>query len=218
MTERLTYEAAGQGEHAAPLQVDVIMVNSRGADNPWKQQALNSVRASDYPGIMCLVVDNNDHALTIGQAWNLALQTSVADLVLFLGDDDFLSPDLIGSLVAMYRAAVTTYGQQDVIMVTSPCTAVDEHGRVMAQLPIHHTGMYRRDWLLDHPFNERRQRYVDTEMHERITTLSNLRGTALSIAIGHQYGYMYRQHVGMVSGQKAAYQQQKAPKGMKAVR
>lgn len=214
--DRITYEHIGQYDGSpgyAPLDVDVVMVVSRGMANPWVMQAAASVRACGYPSLGLLTVVNGDHELTIGKAWNLAVRASSADAVLFLGDDDYIAPDLVFSLVEFMRAHQAA--NPELVMVTGPCTAVDEQNRPLMQIPVHHTGMFDRDWLLEHPFNEARQRFVDTEMHDRLGALTRLRGKPLMAAMSYHYGYFYRQHVGMVSGQKVARQPAAMPQGMR---
>lgn len=216
MHERITYEGIGMYDGSpgyAPLDVDVVMVVSRGMDNLWVMQAAASVRACTYPSLGLLTVDNTDHALSIGKAWNLGVRASSADAVLFLGDDDYIVPDLLFGLVEFMRAHRAQ--NPELVMVTSPCTAVDEQNRPLMQIPVHHTGMYDRDWLQEHPFNEARQRYVDTEMHDRLAALTRLRGKPLMAAMSYHYGYFYRQHVGMVSGQKVVQKPAQMPQGMR---
>lgn len=188
-------------------RVDVVMINSRGMENPWVQQAIGSVQASRYPNLGLLIVDNTDHALTIGKAWNLGVAASTADNVFFLGDDDYISWDLIMSLVTFLQFLGQQPNGENVVMVSSGCTAIDAEGRTMAEIPQQHTGMYLRAWLVDHPFNPTMARYVDTEMHERLKNLQQLRRHLIATGIAHHKGYFYRQHIGMVSGEKVRRQQ-----------
>jgi hypothetical protein len=59
------------------------------------------------------------------------------------------------------------------------------------------TGMWLRKWLLDYPFNENLKKLVDTELIERAQQES-----FIILTIPYHYGYFYRQHDKMVSGNK----------------
>jgi glycosyltransferase involved in cell wall biosynthesis len=180
--------------------IDVVVVNSRGVDNPWFKHAVRSVHGQSYPCGL-LIVDNNDRALSIGAAYNMAVQESNADLICFLGDDDWMEPDLVASMEACMDMARR---QNDgvVIHLTTFCTAVIEHLGKMGQVQLPHMGMFRRDFLLEHPFNEELEKNVGGEMFRRLNDTSKFLGKPVTAAVVHHYGYMYRQHIGQASGMK----------------
>jgi hypothetical protein len=212
--ERLTYYAPVPTEPGL-ASVLIVIVNSRGATNSWFLKALQSAHDQLYPVSGTLVVDNNDHALSIGAAWNLAVQACEADYLLFLGDDDYLSMDVVGHLVGTIERMRERPDMRHLVMVSSFCTMIDGDDRPLADrgandagvqtmnmVQLHHTGMYRRDWLLDNPFNEILHKHVSTDMQQRIAARGKVINAQTYLATSYHYGYFYRQHIGMVSGEK----------------
>jgi glycosyltransferase involved in cell wall biosynthesis len=199
---------------------DVVVVRSRGTASPWWNACITSVQLQDDAHAGVIVVDNDDHALSIGAAWNLAVRASSAEYVLFVGDDDAISFDLVRTLRHMFDRLLSVDKWAHLQTVTSGMTMVNEKGAPVAPLvqvdtfatarlylQQHHTGMWRREWLLTHPFNETLTRHVDADILSRLDQWARLQGVKperVKYAIGYHYGYQYRQHVGQVSGQKLA--------------
>ena len=215
-------EQQGRLEYASnPLQlptpsVDIIIVNSRGADNPWFINCLQSCQQQTYPNLGQLVVYNNDRALSIGQAYNLGVANSHAEFVLFVGDDDLLSVDLVSHLVGVLSMVERGTGQP-LQMATSFCTLIDADGRPLCKpamvegmghitrmLQVMHTGLYRRSFLLEQPFDESLSRGVGRAMQHRLASLQKASGKRMYWANAYHYGYHYRQHVGMASQENFA--------------
>lgn len=189
-------------------RVDVIVIDSRSGDGErsrtWLTQCIGSVQSSQYHNLGLVVVNNTDRKKSIGYCWNEAARHSTADLVLPLGDDDMIAFDLVGSLAGCFCAHdVAKEKLGELAMATSGYTAIDEEGRFLCHVADkHHTGMYRRRWLTLNPFDEALDRYVDTEMANRLVKMQAARGGILHTNLTHQLGYYYRQHIGQVSGQK----------------
>lgn len=194
---RIAY--GGRSVDTMPMRVAVAVVHSRGA-NPWVLQALDSVKAQSYANTELVVLDNNDHALTIGAAYNELARFTTAPLVLYLSDDDLLSIDLVASMVAAWE-----YGRSsnpDLVHCTTNCTAyMDQYGTMVAT-PLAHLGMFDRAWLLENPFDETLPKGVAQDMHSRLQRRSELARKVYSQTITHHYGYIYRQHVGMAGGMR----------------
>lgn len=213
-SERISFSFNAHAE-AAHASVVVVIVNSRGAKNPWFLKALASARGQFYPNCGVMVVDNNDHGLSIGAAWNLAAQSIDAKYLLFVGDDDYISIDLVSHLAGTIESLRKRPEMQHLCLVTSYCTMVDRDDMPMAErkdngagvftqgyVQLHHTGMYLREWLLDNPFNEKLERHVSTDMQRRIATRGTIINALTMWATSYHYGYHYRNHLGMVSGPK----------------
>ncbi len=199
MTERLTYTDLSKPMHTPPLQVDVCMVRVRADDHPWVEQAVHSVNEQSYEHLGLLVLDNTARELSIGTAWNVCVQQSKADLVLFLGDDDALTPDLVSCMVDGYL--YMRKQALNLVRVTTCCTLVDEESGLSAvSNGIYHTGLFQRAYLLDHPFDETLSRGVGKAMADGIERSQRLLGEPLSVGIMHNAGYIYRQHAFMASG------------------
>lgn len=190
--------------------VDVVIINSRGHKDPgaaWLQQAVGSVREQSYPNIGLFTVDNTDNALTIGKAWNLVAKQSLAKYIMPLGDDDYLALDVIASQVAYIEHYLMQPAGKNLVHCTTACMAVSAQGETLALIPNHHTGMFLRSWLVRNPFNAKLKKFVDTEMHRRLLAFEQSKGYKHSCVLGHHYGYAYRQHGGMISGEKVKVQQ-----------
>lgn len=180
--------------------VDVLLLNSRGANHPWMKQAVASVHAQSY-ACGLLIHDNNDRALSIGAAYNELVAASTADLVVFLNDDDWMEPDLVAGMEAcLHIAAEQNAGT--VVHLTTFTTLVVEHTKTMHQARLPHLGMFRRQFLVEHPFNEALERNVHADMFQRLGQAGQFLGKPLSASVVHHYGYMYRQHIGQASGMK----------------
>lgn len=205
MTERYRYSDHTRPVDTTPLKVDVLMIQTRDDDHTWVKQALQSVDDQSYPHLGLVVVDNKDRSLTIGQAWNGAAQASDADLVLFLGDDDALTVDLVESMTASWhyiRAKVP-----NLVHLTTHCTLLDEATGARAIGPIPHTGMFLRRFLIEHPFDETLSRGVGKQKMQAIQQAQKFVGEPMSTAITHHHGYIFRHHPWMIGGPQVQFQQ-----------
>lgn len=203
MNERYRYSDHTKPVDTTPPKVDVVMIQVREDDHRWVKEAVKSVEDQSYPHLGLLIVDNRDRALTIGQAWNGAVQASDADLVLFLGDDDALVHDLVASMVSTWawmKAKVP-----NLVHVTTNCTLVDDNSGAVAIGPIHHTGMFLRQFLVEHPFDESLAKGVGKQKMQAIAQAQKFLGQAMSSGIMHHYGYIFRQHPWMVGGQQVQF-------------
>ena len=182
-----------------PPKVDVVMIQVRDDEHPWVEHAVKSVTEQSYANMGLLIIPNADRSLSIGRAWNAGCQASDADLVLFLGDDDMIVPDLITCLVESWsfmRARVP-----NLVRITSPCIALEDD-RGSGPVPYHHTGMFVRQYLLDHPFNEELAHGVGHAQARSIDQAQRALGQPMSSAVAHHYGYIFRQHPYQVGGQQ----------------
>jgi|APTNR8051073442_1049403.scaffolds.fasta_scaffold00807_21 hypothetical protein len=199
MTERLKYTDLSKPVNTMPFSVDVCVVRVRPADHPWVQEAHNSVHEQSYEHLGLLDLDNTDRELSIGAAWNACVRASTADLLLFLGDDDALTPDLVSCMVDGY--IWMRKKAPNLIRVSTNCTVLDDDSKLsMVANGLHHTGMFQRAYLLDHPFDEELCHGVGKAMATSIDHSQRLLGQPLSVGIMHHAGYIYRQHMFMASG------------------
>lgn len=198
--ERLRY--TNHSHPASTPSVDIIMVQVRPLDHPWVQAAVQSVSEQTYPLVGLVEVDNRDRELSIGAAWNAGVQHSSADLVLMMGDDDMLSVDLVGSMVAQYEAMRDA--APNAVHLSSMCTLIDEHGQRMAHAPVQHTGMFLRKYLLDFPFDAGLSRHVGRAKVASIEADGRKLGQPMTMGIRHHYGYIWRQHPFMNNGSPIA--------------
>ena len=177
-------------------KVSIIIVNSR--DNKWFEEAKKSALNQYYPHIELIIEDNLDKTRKIGKCWNDGVKRASGKYCLIMGDDDVLSPAYVMSLIA---TILNTRAKGDMVDGATSCTTVFEedltNGKIK-QVPTFPTGMFSREFLLKNPFDETLERRVDAYYYE------TLPHQQLAIAFWN-FGYFYRQHEGMVSGNKRFY-------------
>jgi len=183
--------------------VSIVVVNSRGRKSPHMlQECYESIREQTYPNIEPVVVENTDRLMTIGKAFNDAAQLAKGEWVLYLGDDDKITPDYVQSLMT-FAYGRTRNGMVGVSSFLTMFTGVN--GTMNAEprdlIP---TGMWKRKYLLEHPFAEYLTKYVDTDLMRR----TEEEGFKQGLMRWH-YGYFYRSHQDQVSGHKALVLQDK---------
>lgn len=183
--------------------ISIVVVNSRGRKSPEMLQAcFDSIRNQFYYNIETIVVENTDRLITIGKAFNEGVKKAKGEWVLFVGDDDIISVDYVGALVAYAYFG----GEPPCICVSTFLTMFNTNGTVINNEPrdLAVTGMWKRDYLLKYPASEYLTRYVDTDMMEQ----AEARGDRLAVLRWH-YGYFYRSHMDQVSGHKQLVLQDK---------
>lgn len=199
-SERISVAYAGR-EHDVQESVDVLMINSRGIAHPWTIAAIDSVKAQHYPETMLLVLDNTDHALSIGAAYNALVKQSSAAFVQFLSDDDAFTVDLVGSSLACLLSA-RKRSASIVHATTSTTVIIEPEGHTAHASNLLQLGMFEREFLLTNRFNEALSKGIDRDMHSRLDSLAKFRRAPLSVPITHQSGYLFRQHIGMAGGMR----------------
>ena len=195
---KLRYSDHTKPVNTEPPKVDILMIQVRDTTHPWVEAAVQSVADQSYPRLGLIEVDNRDRSLSIGAAWNAAVQASEAELVMPMGDDDILTMDLIASLVDQWQ--YIREHAPNVVHINSMCTILDEDTGQSVHASVQHTGMFLRQFLLDYPFNETLGRNVGLE---KIAAMANAQvelGQPLSMGVRHHYGYIFRQHAFMASG------------------
>jgi len=176
--------------------ISIVIVNSRGRKHPeWLQECLNSVRGQSYYNIQPIIVENTDRLITIGKAFNEGVKEAKGEWVLFLGDDDWITPDYVSALVSYAYYS----GDTKSVCVTTFLTMFHSDGKEVKREPreLAVTGMWRKDYLLEYPACEFLTRYVDTDMMSK----TEERGDKMATLRWH-YGYFYRSHLDQVSGFK----------------
>lgn len=139
--------------------ITVVMIDSRSSLHPQMvQTAIHSVK-QQYHKVKLLVVDNRDLSKTIGQCWNYAVKQCETEWILFMGDDDWLSRD--------YTYCLSKFAQEQPGMdaITTGMTFYNPTGQQI-ETSQQNTGMWRREYLLKHPFNEKLKKGIDREYVE----------------------------------------------------
>lgn len=162
--------------------ISVILIDSRSRSHPdWVATAINSVK-KQMVSCELIIIKNLDNKKTIGKCWNEAVELAKGDWCFFLGDDDFISDDYLFVLSNIAKKTKSP-------MVTSYRTVFREDlAQAIPQTEMV-TGMWKRDYLIKYPFNEKLERGIDREYIDK----AKLRGDTGTIAYYH-YGYFYRKH------------------------
>jgi len=203
--------------HQPEPEIGVIIINSRGATNPWFIQAMESVKSQSYGNVVLATVDNNDHKFTIGKAWNDAvkkLKMNDCKFVFFLGDDDAITPDLLSTLLVNFQHQVKAFegAGHKLVGISSMCYMVNKDMVPIMPQNISAPGLFPIDTFDKYQFNELLPKLVDTDFLDRINNSIADRVAAIPFC----YGYFYRQHATMVSGIKLQMQPQNT-NGLKMV-
>ena len=164
--------------------ITVVMINSRSDKHPdWVQVAVESVKKQTYPCEL-IVINNLKRKQTIGQCWNRGVKEAKGDWILFVGDDDWLSREYVSTLVQYAEST-----KEDYAAFTTYMTAFDNETGEYAHVRRICTGMWKREYLLSHPFNEVLEKGVDREYIEEA-----MKDNQRYLIVGHHFGYFYRKH------------------------
>ena len=167
--------------------VSIGIINSRGAAHgDWVHQSIQSALHQNIP-VDVITLNNMERQRTIGECWNIMVKEAKCDWILFLGDDDFISHDLCELLYRWANSDQVKNGRT--VCVTTNMTAFEDETGKKTALARQHTGMWKREYLLKHPFNEKLTKGIDREYIEE--TLK--RGDFVTI-VEYFYGYFYRKH------------------------
>ncbi len=183
--------------------VSIVVINSRGRKEPQMlQECYESIRTQTYPNIEPIVVNNIERIMTIGKAFNDAVKIAKGEWILFVGDDDRITPDYVQSLMAFAHSN----GNEEMVGVSSFLTMFTGTNGTMKAEPrdLAVTGMWKKEYLVQYPFAEYLTKYVDTDLMQQ----TEQRGLKQGCMRWH-YGYFYRAHKDQVSGYKALILQDK---------
>jgi len=172
--------------------ITVGIIDSRSKINQnWVEQCISSIQSSIYRDIELIVVDNTEKKYTIAKCRNKIAKLSKADWVLYIDDDDYISPEYIAGIVDFINKSDT----EDLVMVTTSSIFVYEDTQELRdESPI---GCWKRTFLLENPFDEGLLKYEDIDLLERAKS-KGLKTAKLK----HLAGYFYRQHDTMNSSRK----------------
>lgn len=174
------------------LNIAVVSTRRRSNHNLLKE-CLDSIHKQIYPYYDIILIDNDYGIRTIGKCFNEAVEQAESEWIVFIGDDDTVTPDWLATIAS----GIKELGEQEnVVCVTTNITMHDNTEYMqMDKAP---TGAWRVSFLKEYPFVEYAKRYVDSHQFERLESLGK------KIAkIDHSYGYFYRSHPEQASGHKA---------------
>jgi len=161
------------------LRVSVIVIDSRSEAHPdWVRTCLNSIENQTVE-VELIVIPNTDRDKTIGECWNIGVKEATGDWIVFVGDDDYIARDLVYTL--------SQFTNTQSVCITSYMTAFrDENALPYVQI---WTGMWKREYLLKYPFNEKLKSGVDREYIEETKKRNDT-----VLVLPYYFGYYYRKH------------------------
>lgn len=189
MRERATRTDYSKPVDTMPPKVCAVVVYHRDPTNAMLLECLESLSVQSYANIECVTVDNRDNGQTIGAARNQAIALTDADLVLFLAEEDMLTPDTVQAMVDLYRMGKENVS--DLIHITTNCMVQLEGGqRVLSQMKA--PGMFERSFLLDNPFDDHDR--PDATMAQKLVNLASIKQQPVHFGTTHHFGYVMRMH------------------------
>jgi glycosyltransferase involved in cell wall biosynthesis len=151
----------------------------------WVSTTIKSIQAQDIP-IELIVVPNIGRKQTIGKCWNAGIKEAKCDWIVFVGDDDYVAFDYARVLNNWIRD--TENRGANVVNVATYMTFFEDSGKRTFKAQ-QSTGAWKRDYLLEYPFNEKLESGVDREYIEEA-----LKRGSMSTIIEYYFGYYYRKH------------------------
>lgn len=162
------------------MRISTIVIDSRSKIHPdWVELCKDSILKQTRPVDELIIVDNTDRDKTIGECWNEAVKEATGDWIFFVGDDCWIARDCVQVMM--------NHSDTHLPCVTTYMTMFDEKGYTVVQRPC--TGMWKRDYLLKHPFNETLDKGIDREYFEEAVK----RGDGYYL-INYYFGHFDRRH------------------------
>jgi len=159
--------------------VTVVVIDSRSKIHPdWVETCKNSILDQSVL-VELIIVDNTERDKTIGKCWNEAVKQANGNWIFFVGDDCWLARDCVQVMLGHTNTKAPC--------ITTFMTMFNEKEYKNVQRPC--TGMWRKDYLLEHPFNENLEKGIDREYHSEAVK----RGDGIHL-ISYYYGHFDRRH------------------------
>jgi len=169
------------------LKISFVVVDSRSDKHPeWVSVCIESIRKQNIP-VELIIVNNVGRKKSIGECYNRGVREAKCDLVVFVGDDDYVSFDYAEILWRWFNDEEVK--KNNVVRVSTCMTAFDEETGNSFPLQRESTGCWKRDYLLEHPFNEELESGVDRELVEETQKRNDM-----MVSINYYHGYFYRKH------------------------
>lgn len=169
------------------MKLSIVVVDSRSDAHPdWVGGCLSSLQNQIVP-CEIVVVNNVGRKKSIGKCFNQGAEEATGDWVVFVGDDDYVAYDYTRILLDFINDP-RVQKSRTVNIATYMTAFNDETGQKTA-LARQSTGAWKRDYLLEHPFNEGLEKGIDREYIEEAVK----RGDLITV-IEYYFGYFYRRH------------------------
>ena len=167
--------------------ISFVVVDSRSDEHlDWVLACLDSIQKQNIL-VELIVVNNVGKKKSIGKCYNQGVQEAKCDLVAFVGDDDYANFDLAETLWRWFNDEENK--RKNIVRVSTYMFAFDDETGNSFPLAREWTGCWKRDYLLEHPFNETLARGVDRELVEETQKRNDL-----MFCVKYYCGYYYRKH------------------------
>ena len=163
------------------MQASVVIIDSRSDQHPdWVQTCIESIMNQTVE-VELIVIDNIGRKRTIGQCWNEGVKQATGEWVFFVGDDCWIARDCVQVML--------NHTNTKSVNVTTYMTVFEDETGFRQLLSRQCTGMFKRDYLLEHPFNEQLTKGIDREYLEELVK----RGQTVQV-IDYYFGHYDRKH------------------------
>ena len=159
------------------MKLSFLVVDSRSdVHSDWVGTCIQSLQTMSTRNLSeqfeIVIVPNLGRTMTIGQAWNLGVKECTGDWIVFVGDDDYVAPDYAEVLERWILSEQVQ--KTNIVNVATYMFAFDEEtGNKMAMMR-QSTGAWKKEYLLEHPFNESLKKGIDREYVEEMIKRGNL--------------------------------------------
>lgn len=182
---------------------DTLTIGIVKSREEYLEKAIQSLKMQTYlkhHNFNIHIIDNMDKKLSIGKAFNQIADECKTDLVMYLGDDDWLDECYIENCMNHYELRKEMY-PQPIGIVTSCLYIEDENGLTYpcSKMP---TGFWNAEYVRQRRFDETLPQQVDSEFVVRVREAQEAGEKTCVIQIESEFGYYYRQHGKNVSGDK----------------
>ena len=179
-------------------KISVVVVDSRSKLAPaMLEKCLDSLDEQSFKDFELVLIDNTDRFHTIGKCYNLGADVASSEWVYYLGDDDYITPDYLHSLMVFLEIDDVVEILDGAYAVSTYLTMFDSSKDEQALKASQPMGLFNRAYTVKNRFNETLSKYVDVDFGERaIADGKNM------ITCPWHFGYYYRQHSDNVSGRK----------------
>jgi glycosyltransferase involved in cell wall biosynthesis len=187
----------------APKRRDTLtvgIVKTREEYLPKLMQSLKNQSCLDRYDFEVAVLDNMNKSMSIGKAYNTLADNCKTDLILYVGDDDWLDECYIDNCLSHYETRKEMYPQP--VGVATNCLYIENEMGTAYPCSKMPTGFWNAEYVRGRRFNEQLPQQVDSEFVDRVRQAQEQGEPSCVIQIENEYGYYYRQHNNNVSGNK----------------
>jgi len=178
----------------------VGIVKTREEYLPKLLQSLRAQSCLSHYEFNVHIIDNMKKRMTIGEAFNQLADECTTDLILYLGDDDWLDECYIENCMKHYELRKEMFPEP--IGIVTSCLYVESEFSESYPCSKMPTGFWKAQYVRDRRFNEDLPQQIDSEFVSRVREAQEKGEPTVVLQIESEFGYYYRQHGKNVSGDK----------------